>query len=250
MILIVGCNHDDVLYYETVLKKPREEVILNHFHVLIGNIASQEVMIVQDVYTSYMTSMLISYLIDHYLLTLVINVGRCIALKGSLKIGDVALSDSIVFGDVDQIAKVKGTRLGQIPNLPDHYEASLELVNNMNVALDTLLDSKHYNATFISSSFFRQNKEMVGDISEDEYIQSLNNNIVMDGESAGMALACHFFDVPFISVKIVEANAGEYTSLENYIMIIEKYASLGKSIVAFIGEISRSDVLRMQEVNK
>ena len=36
MILIIGSNHDDVLYYESLLSSPKEETILSKYHVLIG----------------------------------------------------------------------------------------------------------------------------------------------------------------------------------------------------------------------
>ncbi len=244
MILIIGSNHDDVLYYESLLKKTKEEVVLSKYHVLTGAISSREVMILQDIYTSFVSSTITSYLISHYFISIIICVGRCEIVKGSMRVGDIAVSDSLIFGDVDQIATIKGTELGQIPGYPRIFPVRLEMLNNMNKCLDNVTSRKHYNSTFISSSFFRQNKELIDDLSEDEYIQSLDQNIVLDGESAGVALACYLHDVPFISVKVAEANIGEYTTLDNYLSILSEYANLGKAIAAFIGEISRTDIVR------
>ena len=245
MILIIGSNHDDVLYYESLLSDPREESILNDkYHVLIGKISSQEVMVIQDVYTSYVSSMLVTYLIDHYFISLVINVGRCEAIS-DLKVGDIALSESVIFGDVDQIAAAKGTTLGQIPGYQRSFAIPSNMIRNMYSSLEKIVDKKFVSATFVSSSFFRQSKEMVGDITKDEYIMSLNKNIVLDGESAGLALACQLNRTPFIAVKVVEAKAGNYTTLEDYLLILGEYASLGKAISNFIGEISRTDILRV-----
>ena len=244
MILIIGSNHDDVLYYESLLSSPKEETILSKYHILFGTISSQEVMILQDVYTSYVSSMIVTYLIDHYFISLVINVGRCEAIS-DLKVGDIALSENIVFGDVDQIAAVKGTTLGQIPGYQRSFAIQSNMIRNMYSSLEKIVDKKCVSATFISSSFFRQSKEQVGDIAKDEYIMSLNKNIVLDGESAGLALACQLNRVPFIAVKVVEAKAGNYTSLEDYLLILREYASLGKAITNFIGEISRTDIVRM-----
>ena len=247
MILIVGSNHDDVLYYENLLKNVKEETILNRYHVLIGKIASQDVMVLQDVYTSFVSSMIATYLIDNYLVSLIINVGRCEAISPDLNIGDIALSESVVFGDVDQIAAVKGTTLGQIPNYPRALPISSNILQNMYSSFEKVVDYKFYNATFISSSFFRQNKESVGEILKDEYILSLNKSIVLDGETAGLALASYLTNVPFISVKVVEAKAGLYTSLEEYLSVLNEYASIGKAISTFIGEISRTDVVHIKE---
>ena len=119
------------------------------------------------------------------------------------------------------------------------------MIRNMYSSLEKIVDKKSVSATFISSSFFRQSKEQVGDITKDDYIMSLNKNIVLDGESAGLALACSLNKVPFIAVKVVEAKAGNYTTLEDYLSILREYASLGKAITNFIGEISRTDIVRM-----
>ena len=53
MFLIVGNSHDDILFYETSLKNIREEIILNRYKALIGTINNQEVMLIHDIYTSY-----------------------------------------------------------------------------------------------------------------------------------------------------------------------------------------------------
>ena len=67
MFLIVGTNHDDILFYESSLKNKREEIILNHYTALIGMINNQEVMLIHDIYTSYIASSILSYIIDKYL---------------------------------------------------------------------------------------------------------------------------------------------------------------------------------------
>lgn len=245
MILIVGSNHDDVLYYECLLKNPKEETILNRYHVSIGTIAGEEIMILQDVYTSFVSSLITTYLIDNYFISLIICVGRCEAITPNLNIGDVVISESLIFGDVDQIAAVKGTTLGQIPGYPKAFSVASTLVQDVSKAFTLTSDNKFYPATFISSSFFRQNKEFVGEILKDEYIMSLNKNIVLEGECAGIALASYLRNLPFVSIKVVEAKSGLYTSLEDYLSIINEYSSIGKAVMTFIKEISRTDVVKM-----
>jgi len=245
MILIIGSNHDDVLYYESLLTNPEEVVILDKYHAFIGRIANQEAMVIQDVYTSFVSSMLLMHIIDKYVISLVINVGRVEAITPELQIGDIALSESVVFGDVDQIAAYKGTTLGQIPGYPRAFSADKSVIQNMSKSLEKIVEHRFMNATYISSSFFRQSKEQVRDIAKDEYISSLNKYIVLDGESAGIALVSQLNKIPFISVKVVEAKAGNYTSLDDYCSVLEETAPIGKAISNFIGEISRTDIVRM-----
>ena len=49
MILIVGSNHDDVIYFQSALKDAKEEIILNKYRAYIGTILNQNVMVLQDV---------------------------------------------------------------------------------------------------------------------------------------------------------------------------------------------------------
>lgn len=245
MILIIGSNRDDVLYFENLVKDAHEEVILKRYHATIGTIANQNVIVLQDVYTSMVSSMLTSYIIDKYLVLMVFVVGRCEALSSFLTYGDVAVSDNVVFGDVDMVARVKGSELGQIPGYPTVLPVNTALLNNMNNALENVIGSNHYNSTFISSSFFRMNKEAIPLARNNGRIAALNKHVVLDGETGGVALACIEHDIPFISVKVVEAIAGEYTSLDNYIMVLDKFALVGKAIARCIEEIHRQDVIRL-----
>lgn len=242
MILIIGSNHDDVLYFENLIKDPSEEVVLKKYHVLKGSIANQEVIILQDVYTSMVSSMLTSYLITKYLVMMVFVVGRCSALTPNLTYGDVVVCDQALFSDVDLVAKAKGNRLGQIPGYESFFRPSLRLLHNMNSALDAIVGT-HYDAAFFSSSFFRLNKEIINDEAV-KHLTSVSTYCVLDGETSGVALACHEHDVPFISVKVVESLVGEYTSLENYIMVLERFALVGKAVALCIEQIHRTDVIR------
>lgn len=244
MILIIGSNHDDVLYYETLLKDSHRENILNKYNAMIGTIGSSEVMVIQDIYTSVISSLIVNHIITKYVINLVISVGRCEIIKGEMRIGDVAVSESVLFADIDQLCLDSNLDIGEIPGFPNRFLSRLEMLNTMNNCLDSVMCYMHYNATYLSSSFFRMNKEKIEDVRDNEYLASFNENMVLDGESAGIALACYLHDVPMISVKICEAYVGEYTTLEHYLEIIKEYASLGKAVAVFISEISRTDVLR------
>ena len=66
MILIVGSNHDDVIYFQSALKDAREEIILNKYRAYIGTILNQNVMVLQDVYTSYVSGAILTHIIEKY----------------------------------------------------------------------------------------------------------------------------------------------------------------------------------------
>ncbi|MCQ3035345.1 MAG: hypothetical protein MJ248_03920 [Bacilli bacterium] len=259
MFLIIGSSHDDILFYETSLKNAREEVLMNKYHALIGTINNQEVMLLSDVYTSYITTALLTHIIDKYIILLVICVGRCQAFSDNLKVGQVVISRNTIFGDVNQVAAVKGNSLGQIPGFSRFLESNDLLVSTMHkvferIGLDTVKE-----ATFISGSMLRNSQEFVLNIKnekattkrydeiEKKEIAHLGESIVTDSESGGIALGCSLFGISYITVKVVEGMAGDNVSLDTYLKILKQYSYVGKAILSFIGELSRNDVERMED---
>ena len=244
MILIIGSNHDDVIYFQSALKDVREEVILNKYRAKIGTILNQSIMVLQDVYTSYVSSALLTYIVEKYYVLMVFCVGTCLAQTKNLKVGDIAISEFATFGDVDQIRMIKGTGLGQIPGYPQMFFSHKELIKNMEEALNSVGENNYTLCTFMNSSYYRRDKQLIEELSLEDSVANKNKNTVLDGTTTGIALACHLFDIPYLAVKIVEGQAGEKTSIEDYMKVLEQFGVIGKAIVVCIGELSRNDVLR------
>ena len=74
MIMIVGSQHDDILYFESVITNKREETVLGKFKVTIGTIFNQAVLLVDQMKTNYLSSALTLYLIEKYFVILVIKI--------------------------------------------------------------------------------------------------------------------------------------------------------------------------------
>ncbi|MBO4856812.1 MAG: hypothetical protein J5511_05545 [Bacilli bacterium] len=244
MILIVGSNHDDVIYFQSALKDAKEEIILNKYRASIGTILNQNVMVLQDVYTSYVSSALLTHIIEKYFVLMVFVVGTCFAQNKALKVGDIAISEMATFGDVDQIKMLKGTNLGQIPGYPQLFYSHKELIRNMEEALNSVGANNYMRCTFMNSSYYRRDEQLIEELSMEDNIANRNKNTVLDGVTTGVALAAHLFDIPFISVKVIEGQAGQRTSIDSYMTILEEYSVVGKAVTVCIGEISRNDVLR------
>ncbi|HNX16459.1 MAG TPA: hypothetical protein PKO28_03775 [Bacilli bacterium] len=244
MILIIGSNHDDVLYYHSIIKYPEEVNLMRDYHAVTGTIFNSKVMILEDVYTSYLSASLATYLIEKFFISVIFCVGKCEAISDNLKEGSIAVSNRVIFGDLNQIEHSKGTVLGQIPGLPKDYQPNLQLLETVNSFLSRIANGNHFNCLFFSSSAYCQDMHMMENIAKDEKLLASRDNIVVDGETAGIALACYLADIPFISVKVVEGKAGVKLDINNYVKILRQYAAVGKAVVSSIGEINRQDVLR------
>lgn len=243
MILIMGSSHDDLLYFESVIKNKQEGLrILNKYPAMTGTIFNQNVILVHGIYTSYVSSAVTSYIIREYRPVLTIMVGKCRSISDNLKVGDIAVSRNIVCVDVNQGPVVDGTRLGEVPGFSQNINQSVEILNTMIFTLDKLALSNHYESTYLCANSVFTSKEQMAIFKNDQTTLNIVGSIVTDSESGGAAIACNLFNIPFISIKVVETSADKPTSLDNYIKVIERYSSVGKAVISFIGEIGRNDM--------
>ena len=58
MIMIIGSQHDDILYFESIMSNKRVETVLDKYKVTIGTIFNQSVILVDQVKTNYISSRL------------------------------------------------------------------------------------------------------------------------------------------------------------------------------------------------
>lgn len=244
MILIIGNNHDDVLYFESIARETREEIILKKYHATIGSIFNQQVLIVKDIYTSYLSSAIASYLIEKYHVLIIFAVGKCRALTKELRCGDIAVSKSIFFGDVDLVDACKGTKFGQVPGFPQCYDVNTNLLAIMNTTLDRTIRARHFECSFISSSVYTSDFSQIDRFQEILDVKGETVEIVIDNDTAGICLAAQLFDIPCISVKVIESRAEEDPTVDTYLRVLKQYSLMGKAVVSCIGEIGRNDVLR------
>ena len=246
MILIIGSTHDDLLYFESVMTRRREEKILDHFRVVFGNIFNQEVCLVEGVYSNYVSSMITLDLIRKHYVILVFAVGRCTALTHNWKLGDIAISRHTITGDVDLMLESE-TRLGQIPGCPAQFASQNDIVGYFSEQAQRRIDASFREATFVSTNSSYASRSQLDEMLSGDRAFGTNENLVMENALGGIAVACHFGHVPFLGVKVVSRFLDEPYTVEEYATTLRKYIDLGKALVSTIGDIGRNDLLGGQE---
>ena len=242
MIIIIGNTNDDILYFSSILKNKKEETVLNRYTAYTGEIYNQEVILVKDVYSSYVSSMIVSNLITKYMAILVISVGRCAAYSKNLRIGDICISRSVICGDVN-ISDYENVGKGRIPGFPQIFPASIEIVEALQKSLQTLTLSRAYNCSFIGYNSHVDSTSELAPISENERIFGMPITTVFSSEVGGVAVACAIHDVPYVAIQVVGNKIGEKASFDSYLEVLKRYINVGKAVTSVIGEIGRSDIL-------
>ncbi|HHT66949.1 MAG TPA: hypothetical protein GX010_01800 [Erysipelotrichaceae bacterium] len=242
MIMIIGSQHDDILYYETIMSNKKQEVVLEKYTITIGTIFNRSVLLVYEAKTNYVSSALTLYLIEKYYVILVLMVGRCVAYTKDIKPTEIAISKYIIAGDVDQVNE-DNVKLGQIPGFPQVFDCNEDVIGYLTSAFEKRTMSAIKISNYISTSVDYHSSKQVSHIREFDNILGFDKNIVFDCNSAGIAMVSSLRRVPFVSVKVVERYLDDKSDINSYLKAIKHYSEIGKAIVTCIGDIGRNEII-------
>ena len=242
MILIIGSQHDDILYFESVMSNKKTEIVLGKYQVTIGTIFNQGVVLVDDVKTNYVSSALVLHLIEKYFVFLIFNVGRCVAFTHDIKPMDIVISKRVIAGDVDQVDE-DNVKFGQIPGFEQVFISQDDIIGYLRDAFEKRTYSNIKIGNYVSTSVDYHRVEQVNHLKEGEHLLGFSNNIVFDSNSAGIALAAELKKVAFVSAKVVERYIDSKKDIHTYLKALKEYTNIGKAVVTCIGDISRNEVI-------
>lgn len=243
MILILGSSHDDVLYFESILTKKRNETIYNRYPAVFGRLFNQDVVLVYDIYTNYIASLVTNYLINKYFILLAFSVGTCVSYSDDIEFGTIAIANQVLLSDIDQFGN-KPVRLGQIPNgFPQFFKTDAGVKDFVNKAMALRTYIQFFDSTYLSSNTYFYKESQLEPLLVQGELTSIKKNIVFDCTYGGVALACYLNNISCIALKVVETHFQTPTDYLDYSKILESYATVGKIIVTSIGDIGRTDIL-------
>lgn len=247
MILILGSSHDDVLYFESIMTKKHKTTILGRYPVTFGHVLNQDIALVSEVYTNYVSSIVTQYMISKYFIILVINIGSCIGYSKDINPYDIAVSTQVMLADVDQVA-TRPVKIGQIPGgFGQFYKTEKDVMAFVKRSVEARIPETHFGATYLSSSTFFTRQEQIDPYLVGGELISVREKVVLDCTYGGVSLACQLLNISCFAIKAVEAKFTEKINFEEYQALLERYKSIGKAIVTIIGDIGRNDIL--QEVS-
>ena len=246
MIVIVGTQRDDILYFESIISGKKNRLLFDRFPIVEGHIFNQEVLLVYGMYSSYVSSAVMMDILSKNFVNLIIVVGKCTGFSKDVKVGDIVISHEVIIGDVDQVSNAD-TTLGQIPGFPKVYQTGNDLINYIETACQKRAINKYKIGTFISSNTIYNHRESLEKLTYDDGIFGFKNNVVLDSISGGIVVNSAINKVPFINIKVVDKLLDKEYDVENYLTVLDSYVNVGKAVTTMIGDIGRKDVLRSKQ---
>lgn len=129
---------------------------------------------------------------------LVINTGSAGSLSENVKVGDVVLSTSLTYSDVD--ATGFGYEIGQVPQMPSCYET--KRFEELHIKGDF---AYHYGLIVTADSF------MDDQVRVNQVKKNFPLGLASDMESTAIAQVSTFYEVPILNIRGISDIAGKKT---------------------------------------
>ena len=210
MIGIIGAMEEEV----TILKRKlndMNEINIAHVKFYVGELNHKEVVLTQSGIGKVNASISTTLLIEKFNPEVVINTGSAGALDQTLSIGDILVSNHVLYHDAN--ATAFGYEYGQIPQMPKTYTTDPTLLKKtMHVLEQQQLNGKVgmivSGDSFIGSSEQRQKIK-----------QQFPEAMAVEMEATAIAQTCYQFKVPFIVIRAVSdlANGKADISFEEFL---------------------------------
>ena len=241
MIVILGETHDDILYFDSVLANRKQDEILGRYKISIGTIFSQDVLIVHDLFTSALSSAVTMYILEKYPVDLIIGVGRCVSVTKNIKNGNIVVSKKVIDVNVD-LSMFENVAMAQIPGFSRDFDVQDDIIGYVCQGLERRIAIDYYRGIYLSTD--NMSDSMRNHLIDSRSMFAMENeSLVIDQNSAGIAVACRLKETPFIIIKVAENNVDATSNLNTYSKVLSHYIDLGKAVVATINDIGRSDIL-------
>lgn len=142
-------------------------------------------------------------LIDKFKPDYILNTGSAGGLHQDLTIGDVVVSETVRHHDVDAVNF--GYKLGQVPRMPEYYQASRELID--------LIDHAEFDFNTIIGEIVAGDSFIAEDKAKDIIINNFPQALAVDMESSAIAQTCHRFNIPFAIIRSISDVANQEASV-------------------------------------
>lgn len=156
-------------------------------------------------------------LIDQFNPDVVINTGSAGGLSKDLDVGDIIISDSVMYHDVD--VTLFGYKYGQLPKMPEAFIPDKKLIESAQKASTRVKDIHIRSGLIITGDSFIHTKEAVKNIKS-----KLPKMEATEMEAASIAQVCHMFSKPFLIIRSISDVPGKKSkqSFEEFLIVAAK----------------------------
>ena len=203
MIGIIGAMQSEVeALFEQMTSK--EKININNLVFYKGRLFEKDVVIVKCGIGKVNAALCTQLLILKFGVSQVINTGIAGAVGEGLKIYDFVVSDSAVYHDVD--VQFFGYKLGQIPGMPEVFEADKKLAD---AAISAFAKTELAASHKISRGLIASGDQFIAGGEKKTFIVNNFKPQCVEMEGCAIARTCFANSVPFVIIRCMSDCADE-----------------------------------------
>jgi adenosylhomocysteine nucleosidase len=216
---IIGAMEPEVALLKQQLSLSSTEQI-GSFQFVRGQLAGNEVVIVQSGIGKVAAAVATTLLIDHFKPDCIINTGSAGGFDPELNVGDIAIGTEVRHHDVDVTAF--GYEYGQVPQMPAAYIAHPALVSAAEKTIASLGFCNTKSGLITTGDSFMCDPERIAQTRE-----RFPNMLAVEMEGAAIAQVCHMLHTPFVVIRSLSDIAGKESpvSFDAYLEVASKHSS-------------------------
>lgn len=222
MIGIIGAMPQEVALLKGMIEVAKVEKIM-HVEFTMGVLHGKEVVLLQSGIGKVNVAIATTLLIEKFNLDYVINTGSAGGIKADAEVGDVVISESVAYHDVDVTGF--GYAWGQVPGLPAVFESDADLIRKVEDVL-RFTDVRHFKGQIVTGDAFVNRPEQMANIKE-----NFNHAVALEMEAAAVAQVCHIANIPFVVVRALSDIAGKESEI-SFEEFLPKAAEASSRMVA------------------
>ncbi len=203
MIGIIVAMDAEFRLVKALLSHPKEEHV-RHLHFVRGGIGKREVVLMKSGIGKVCGAVGTVEMIARYAPDCILNTGVAGGIDDSLRVMDVVVAEEVVYHDV---WCGEGNRWGQVQGLPARYAADRRLYE---AALSVRSDVALCGGLLCSGDRFITDRAELAGIKK-----HFPEGLAVDMESGAIAQACHLYETPFLSCRIISDTPGK---VENHLL--------------------------------
>ena len=218
MIGIIGAMAQEVAILKELIEVKKVEKVM-HVEFTTGVLHGKDVVLLESGIGKVNVAVATTLLLEKFPVKMVINTGSAGGLDSEAQVGDVVISQSVAYHDVDVTGF--GYEWGQVPGLPAKFEANEKLIKAVERALNA------------SGSRYLRGQVVTGDafVNRPEQMSSITKNfpaaVALEMEAAAVAQVCHVAQMPFVVVRSLSDIAGveSHISFDEFLPVAAKASS-------------------------
>lgn len=190
---IIGAMPEEIELLKSKLENMQEETHKNST-CYIGTLLGKDIVLVKCGVGKVNAALITQFIITHYNVSHVINIGIAGSVTENINIGDTIISNDLVQHDVD--ARHFGYAYGRVPSMDTLYFKACE---------DLVKIASSIEGTTVGR--IATGDQFVGDMSRKAFIHNQFNALCTEMEGAAIGHTCYVNDVPFIVIRSISDNA-------------------------------------------